>query len=139
MAQGYAGKKMTGYELHELLAANRELISDTWNFFLSVHLAVFGIVYIASGRIHRAERLVLIIAYLGFMFMNYMAQMDNYKAYSVLIEQISVLPDTMPDAAVAKALANSDPAWIVTYLMPVYAAASLASSLIIMLINRGRG
>ena len=68
---------MTGYELHDLLANARELISDTWNFFLTVHLAVLGIVFIASRGIGFVERTVLVGAYLAFMYMNYAAQLDN--------------------------------------------------------------
>ena len=128
------GLLVTGYELHDLLAANRELISDTWNFFLSVHLAVFGIVYIASGRTGWAERLVLAGAYLGFMYLNYMAQLDNYTAYNAILSQIMLLED----GSAAKALVGGDPAWIVDYLMIVFAAAAICSSLIIMLINRDR-
>ncbi|MEM9015141.1 MAG: hypothetical protein AAGB02_08545 [Pseudomonadota bacterium] len=129
---------MNGYELHELLGANRELISDTWNFFLTVHLAVFGIVYIASGRIHRAERLVLIGAYLGFMYMNFRAQVDNYFAHNAILAEINGLASSEPGALVAKRLVNGDPAWIADYLMVIFGAAAFLSSLIILLINRGK-
>jgi len=69
---------MSEFALHELLAHNRELISDTWYYFLTVHLAVFGIVHVASRRVNIFERLTLIIAYLGFLAINYRAQSDNY-------------------------------------------------------------
>ena len=130
---------MTGYELHDLLASNRELISDTWNYFLSVHLAVFGIVYIASGRIHLIERLVLIGAYFSFMYMNYNAQLDNYANYLRLLEQINLMPETADGAAAAKALLSPGATWIADSLMQVYCGAAAVSSLIILLINRDRG
>ncbi|MEL7486598.1 MAG: hypothetical protein AAGJ87_05185 [Pseudomonadota bacterium] len=130
---------MTGYELHDLLAANRELISDTWQYFLSVHLAIFGIVYIASGRIHLIERLVLIGAYLSFMFMNFNAQMDNYGNYVRIVNEIFALPETAAGAAQAKAILKADPVWVADSLLHVYCAAAIVSSLIILLINRDRG
>ncbi len=126
---------MIAFELHQLLAANRELISDTWNFFLSVHLAVFGIVYIASGRIDLRERGVLVGAYLSFMVLNCLAQLDNYTSHNAILQQIMALPDS-EEGRVAKALIQSDPAWIVDYLFVVYGVAALVSSAIILLINR---
>ncbi|MEM8771273.1 MAG: hypothetical protein AAGD92_06465 [Pseudomonadota bacterium] len=125
---------MTGYELHELLAANRELVSDTWNFFLSVHVAILGIIFIASGRVGFFQRLVLVAAYLGFMFTNYRAQTDNYSAQISIVEQIRSL--TGPDAAIAQALINDQVMWITDYLMYVFAGAATVSSLIILLIRR---
>lgn len=127
---------MTGYELHELLGANRELISDTWNFFLSVHLAVLGIIFIARGRINVLQRLVLIAAYLGFMYINYRAQMDNYAAHNAIIDQIRALPPSGPDAAQAQALVVAQSMWIIDYLMYVFAASATVSSVIIFFIKR---
>ena len=130
---------MTGYELHDLLGANRELISDTWQFFLSVHLAVFGIVYIASGRIHIAERFVLIGAYLSFMYINFHAQTDNYDGHTRLIAQIRGLTEESQGAAHAKALLRDGDVWIAEHLATVYLCAAIVSGLIILLINRERG
>ncbi len=129
---------MTGYELHDLLANARELISDTWNFFLTVHLAVLGIVFIASRGIGFVERTVLVGAYLAFMYMNYAAQLDNYGQYVQIIEQIELLPATAEGAATAKALATMEPVWITEWLMHAYIAAAAVASLIIMLIRGDR-
>lgn len=126
---------MTGYELHDLLANNRELISDTWNFFLSVHLAIFGIVYIASGRITRLERFSIVIAYIAFMYMNYSAQVDNYDVYDRIIEQIK-LTSQGDGGDVARALVDLNPQWVADWLRELYAVAAGVSTLVIMLINR---
>lgn len=126
---------MTGYELHDLLSSNRELISNTWQFFLSVHLALFGVIFIASSRILFRERVVLTGAYLGFMYMNFRAQIDNYAANDRLLKAINDMAPSAPGAATAKFLAVGDPYWIVSYLPMVFGAAALASSLIILFIN----
>ncbi len=127
---------MTGYELHDLLAANRELISDTWNYFLTVHLAVFGIIYIASGRITRVARVLLVFAYLAFMYINYSAQMDNYGNYERLFKAVAEMPADADGAATAKALLSGE-TWITPFLMHIYGVAASVSALIIMVINRG--
>lgn len=129
---------MTGYELHDLLAGNRELISDTWNYFLSVHLAVLGVIFVASGGVNTIQRMVLFVAYAAFMYMNHSAQIDNYRQYIDLIDAIRNMPDDAPGAGTAKSLATMDPAWIVTYLREVYIAAGVGCGLIIMLIKRER-
>ncbi|MEO0400717.1 MAG: hypothetical protein AAF224_15020 [Pseudomonadota bacterium] len=129
---------MTGYEISDLLASNRTLISETWNYFLTVHLAIFGIIYIASGRTGVTERIILVVAYLAFMVINYAGQVDNYGNYERLIEQIAGMPDSVDGAAQAKALVKLAPVWITDWLPEVYAAAAAVSSLILLLINRDR-
>jgi hypothetical protein len=125
---------MTGYELLDLMAENRTAIYDTWYFFLTVHMAVFGIVYIARGYTHVAERLVMIGAYAAFTFVNFRGQQDNYALQARLAEEIANLPDD----PVARRLVESDASmWISTYLPHLYIAAGICSALIILFINRG--
>ncbi|MGF1545214.1 MAG: hypothetical protein ACFB00_12065 [Parvularculaceae bacterium] len=130
---------MGGYELFDILAANRELISDTWHYFLTVHLAIFGIVYIASGRIGVGERILLVFAYFGFMFMNYGAQVDNYENYQRLTDAIRALPAPGPELVDVRELIADADVWVVDVLHYVYLAAGAVGALIILLINRGRG
>ncbi len=131
---------MTGFELHDLLTGNRELISDTWNFFLTVHLAIFGIVYIACGHIKMIERGLLVGGYLSFMYVNYMAQMDNYLNNKRILEQIWSLGPDVPDAEAAKALLGPvKQVWIMDYLGTFYICAAVVASVLIMIINRGDG
>ncbi|MEM9898406.1 MAG: hypothetical protein AAF742_03405 [Pseudomonadota bacterium] len=129
---------MTGYELHDLLSGNRELISDTWNYFLTVHLALLGVIFIASNGVNSVQRIVLFGAYIAFMYVNYMAQVDNYEFYTELIAVIQDLPNDAEGAATAKRLATMDPTWVVNYLSFVYLGAGAACGLIIMLIRRER-
>ena len=127
---------MTGADLHEMLADNRELISDTWYFFLTVHMALLAIVYIAHRRTRFPERVFLLAAYTGFVYVNYMAQRHNYENFAAIVGQLKALPDTA-EHAIAKALAPpyARP-WIADWLIHVYAAAAFISSLIILFVNR---
>ncbi|MEM6413457.1 MAG: hypothetical protein AAF720_02235 [Pseudomonadota bacterium] len=127
---------MTGYEISDLLASNRELISATWNYFLSVHLALFGVIFIVSGRARRFERVVLIAAYVGFMFLNYAAQIENYDIYCRIVDQIASMPNDAIGGAQAKALVPLGQPWVMDWLAPIYASAAGSSAIIIMLINR---
>lgn len=127
---------MSEFELHQLLAHNRELISDTWYYFLTVHLAIFGIVHVASRRVRFHERILLYAAYFGFIAVNYLAQADNYETYLKLAERIRALP-----ADAASALApKGDQLWITQdqNLLYVYAAAAALSVLIILFTSRAR-
>ena len=126
---------MTAYELHDLLSSNRELISDTWNYFLTVHLAIFGIVYIASGHIRMIERLILVCGYFAFMGVNYMAQIDNYANHERIKDQIRLLGDESAQAL----LLAVDKVWISDYILHIYGAAAFISSIVIIMINRGDG
>lgn len=131
---------MTGYELHDLLAQNRELITDTWYFFLTVHLAVFGIVHVANRRVRFHERMLLYAAYFGFLAVNYIAQMDNYDVYLKLTEQIALLPgDATSNAAKALAPKGSD-IWVTQgqNLLYVYLSAAALSVLVILFTSYGR-
>ncbi len=135
---GAEGEVMTGYELHDLLSGNRELISNTWNYFLTVHLALLGVIFVASGGINTIQRVVLFGAYAAFMYMNYAAQLDNYTFYIRLIEEIDAMPNDADGAMTAKSLATMDPVWIVDWLREVYLAAGVTCGLVIMLIKRER-
>lgn len=135
---GRAGRGQWGmdeFELHQLLAHNRELISDTWYYFLTVHLAVFGIVHVANRRVRFHERILLYGAYFGFLAVNYLAQSDNYDTYLNLAGEIAALRDG------TLALAPKGAAIWVTQdqnLLYVYAAAAALSVLIIFITSQGR-
>lgn len=90
---------MQEFDLQQLLAHNRELISDTWYYFLTVHLAVFGIVHVANRRINSFERITLLAAYLGFLYINYRAQLDNYDRQVAIVRSIDALKE---EGAIAK-------------------------------------
>lgn len=126
---------MDEFALHQLLAHNRELISDTWYYFLTVHLAVFGIVHVANRRVRFFERLLLYAAYFGFLAVNYFAQADNYDAYLGLAREIAARPDAAPSLAPKGAAI-----WVTQYpnLLYVYAGAAALSVLVILFTSRAR-
>ncbi len=118
------------YALHELLALNRALVSDTWNFFLTVHLAIFGIIYISTGAIRLYERVALLLAYGGFLYINFRAQKDNYDEQGSLVEAINA------EGGSPIAMAGSD--WIVAYLPQIYLCAAIVGAIIILSTNQNR-
>ncbi|MEE4211169.1 MAG: hypothetical protein V2I43_18115 [Parvularcula sp.] len=125
---------MTGYELLDLMAENRNAIYETWYFFLSVHMAVFGIVYIARGYTHIIERFVMIGAYACFTYVNFRGQQDNYLLQANLVEEVRALASE----PIAQRLVEGDQSmWISAYLPHLYIAAGVCSALIILFINRG--
>jgi len=125
------GTSMTGYELHDLLSDSRELISDTWYYFLTVHLAVFGIVHITSRRVSLFERLMLLIAYGGFLYLNFRAQTDNYLAHIRITDQIKAMAGD-PSQGVAQALLPAgDTLWVVEWLPHLYGSVAALSLIII--------
>ena len=123
---------MTGYEIHDLIGQNRELISETWYYFLTVHLAIFGIVYLSGRSARIFERLTLMIAYCGFTYVNFRAQGDNYARQQEFYDQVIALPD-VAENQIAKALIPMDQSmWIMEYLEYVYIGAAIFSILIIV-------
>lgn len=124
---------MSEFELHQLLAHNRELISDTWYYFLTVHLAIFGIVHVANRRVRFHERILLYAAYFGFLAVNYAAQADNYSDYLALTNELAAKPD------ISAALAPSEAViWVTegSNLLYLYGAAAALSVLIILFTSR---
>lgn len=135
-ASGYDEGGMTEYELFDLLAQNRELTSDTWYFFLAVHMAIFGIIHIASRRVHFYERLLLYIAYGGFMYVNYEAQADNYNTFVQLSRAAEALAQKTGDALALTV--PDDMPWVIPYLPHVYLVAGALSVLVIFFTSHGR-
>lgn len=131
---------MSEFALHQLLAHNRELISDTWYFFLTVHLAIFGIVHVANRRVRFHERLLLYAAYFGFIAVNFLAQRDNYETYLKIAKEIGALDHDGAAGAAAALAPKGDLLWITEEqnLLYVYAAAAALSVLIILFTSQGR-
>ena len=127
---------MTGADLHEILADKHELISDTWYYFLTVHMALLAIIYVAQRRARFPERIFLLLGYFGFLAINYMGQADNYAVFDAICNAMHQLPDT-PENEIAKALMpHKEGVWIRPYLHYLYGTAAAVSTLIILFINR---
>ena len=124
--------------LFEMLADNRELVAQTWHFFLSVHMAILAVLYIGQRRTFALERGVLLAAYAGFMAFNYFGQATNYAAYELIVARIRAMG---PEASAL--LPGDGDLWLlgpgihgVPLLACIYATAGVLSALVIMFINR---
>jgi hypothetical protein len=121
--------------LQEALADTRELISDTWHFFLTVHMAILAIVYVAQRRTRFPERIILLGAYLGFMGLNYLAQLDNYTR---LIDIASVIERDSSEIAEATRVRGGE-TQVTAYLGYAYILTSFLSAAVIIFVNRSGG
>ncbi|MBI1338977.1 hypothetical protein GC169_02035 [bacterium] len=120
------------YQLHSSLIEARGLISSTWEFFVSVHLALFGLLFILSGqKTPIVARLYLLAAYLGFMGMNYLAQVDNYAHAERLVALARALPSDRPENEAVFAVIDRAN-WVTRWLVHVYAGAATLGGLIIL-------
>lgn len=112
---------MSAFELHTLLASNRELIANTWNLFLGVHIGILAVFGVRSGP--GVGRRIILAApfYLGFMFLNYRAQVDNYRYARTLLEQLREIEVNQPGSMnVTSRVFESG--WVTTYLPALYLA-----------------
>lgn len=82
---------MTLYELLNLLANNSDKIDVLWNFFIWIHLAVLGGLVLSNRPLTLLERLIAIVAYAAFSFVNYHALQDTYDYHAVLLAEIAGL------------------------------------------------
>lgn len=124
---------MTVYELHDLLGEHRALIMNTWQFFVSVHLAMLGLAFVV--RFYEPKwilRAMMLIAYLGFMYVNFNAQLDNYRFSAALLDYLDVL-DSATAIAEERALRAVFSKGFVDYLPWIYGAASFLGLIAIFL------
>lgn len=118
-------------EIHEILAYNRALIADTWNFFVSVHLALIGLVFLAHrAKVQTFLLVALIPAYACFMYINFRAQVDNY-AYSKKVLEYATKLEQDEGTNLATLSAIFDAGWIIHFLPVIYVIAFLFGVLII--------
>ncbi|MEO0883242.1 MAG: hypothetical protein AAFY34_10970 [Pseudomonadota bacterium] len=126
---------MSLFEIHEILAGNRELIAQTWEFFINVHLAIIGIMYIGSHRVPVTARLVLILPYAAFMYMNYHAQLDNYTYAREILEYANNYALETGDDTLTQFFKAG---WVLEYLLVLYCAAGAFGAAAILLIGDRR-
>lgn len=123
---------MTLAEIHDILASNRALIAETWNFFVSIHLAIIGLVFLA----HRAKTpifllLLMIPAYTSFMYINFRAQVDNYAYTKKILEYAEVI-EQAEENNLATLSVIFDTGWIIQYLQLIYILAFVFGMLVIL-------
>lgn len=110
--------------LHEILTENRMLIAETWNFFVTVHLALIGLVIIAPKQ--KVPHLILwplICAYLSFCFINFRAQQDNYQYVADLLALTKTAEIDQLGRESLSAVFSAG--WISSLLPLIYAAAAI--------------
>jgi hypothetical protein len=80
---------MSLYELLDLMASNSAKIDVLWNFFIWIHLAVLGGLLLVPRRVTLIERIVVLLAYGAFAYVNRNALLDAYAYQHVLSSEIS--------------------------------------------------
>nr|WP_321440890.1 hypothetical protein [uncultured Hyphomonas sp.] len=130
---------MTIEQIHENIALNRELIAETWQFFVTVHLSLFGLLFlIDQRRVKWPVRFIMLAAYAGFMYLNYRAQLDNYN-YSFELIRYGLKIETENSDESVLLLAVFEPGWVVRWLKWIYGvAAVLGAALILIPQNKAR-
>jgi hypothetical protein len=88
---------MSIYELLDLLASNYQKIDTLWQFFIWIHLAILGALFLMPRRVSMPERAVAFIAYGAFVYVNRSALVDTYEYHAVLLKEIARLKVTAQD------------------------------------------
>ncbi|ACT58863.1 hypothetical protein [Hirschia baltica] len=123
-------------QIHELIGQHRELISNTWQFFVSVHIAIFGLLFMINpDRVNWASRLVLFMAYSGFMYLNYNAQIDNYTYAMELLNLAKELEFGLPDSQSIMTNVFNKPGWVLEYLVYIFGVAACIGGTLILIPN----
>lgn len=94
---------MSAYEIMDLIASQLSIINEVWNFFLTIHMAIIGLLIIARQFVPGTMKVVIIIAYLGFLGVNYSAQADNYSQLEALYADAAMFAEREEMATGAQA------------------------------------
>jgi len=112
---------MTAADLHSMF------VQETWNFFVSVHMAVIGLMFIARGsHIPFFARLLVLPGYAAFMYINYQAQVDNYAYTAEILQQLHVAGNGGVSTSMFRV------GWVRGYLQMIYAGAAALSVLVML-------
>lgn len=128
---------MNDYELLDLIGDQLHLILDNWNFFVSAHIAVLGILFITHRSISPIERLLAIVAYSGFMAINYSAQSKNYAYLRDLTQSYhgyKSIETIAPPATIYFTFQGVPVGWVEA----IYAGSLIGTVLVLALLNIGR-
>lgn len=88
---------MSLYELLDLMASNYQKIDTLWQFFIWIHLAILGALFLMPRRVSMPERVVAFLAYAAFTFFNHSALVDTYDYHTVLLQEIARFKATPAD------------------------------------------
>ncbi|WP_018996494.1 hypothetical protein [Hirschia maritima] len=125
--------------IHELIGQHREFISNTWQFFVSVHIAIFGLLFMINpDRVNIASRFVLFSAYGGFMYLNYNAQLDNYRYALELLTLARELEEGLGKTQSIITNVFNRPGWVLEYLIYIFGISTSVGGALILIPNRPR-
>ena len=79
-------------DLLELMGDTHERINNLWQLFIWIHLTIMGALALLPRKISLLERLVIIGAYLAFIYINRNAVLDAYDYLYLLQEEIAAAP-----------------------------------------------
>lgn len=120
------------YQLHSILAENRDLIAHTWEFFVTVNLAIIGILYVGNKQIPLWVRITLLIPYSAFMYLNYRAQIDNYTYASEILNFAQTYSDQSGENSLVTFF---NAGWVLNYLSLIYISGFIFGSVLILQIG----
>ena len=119
-------------EVHSALASNRALIASTWEYFVSVHIALFGLIFIIDPkRVTLLSRVFMLVAYFGFLYLNYRAQIDNYIYSRELIELGTMLEKAQVAGSRNVLGVAFHAGWVLAYLHYIYAGTAVFGAALI--------
>ena len=128
---------MSLYDLLDLIASQRELVFNTWNMFVAVHITIIGGLFLISREVSLIERLVAYALYLVFLCMNWNAQIVNYEYINLLVLEAQALEAKVGCGAavcLAKQAPSSTSAQSLVHV--VYGLGAIVTFLTVMLINK---
>ena len=128
---------MTLYELLDVIASQRELVFNTWNMFVAVHITIIGGLFLVNRVVSWRERIAAYLIYVVFLYMNWNAQIVNYDYIGLLTVEARALED-LNGCGVAVCLAKQLPYYAnaKTLVHAVYVVAALATLLTVVMINK---
>ncbi len=128
---------MTLYELLDVIASQRELVFNTWNMFVAVHITIVGGLFLVQRDVSLKERVAAYALYIVFLYMNWNAQVVNYDYIGLLISEARAL-ESLQGCGVAVCLAKQLPSFANAKILVhvAYGVGALSTLLAVMLINR---
>ena len=137
---------ITAYEMGDLIASQLSIINESWNFFLTIHLGIIGLLILARHYIPVFAKMVVIVAYIGFTCVNLSGQLENYEMLRSLHSDAAALVqdgafDTASGPILATGVAYSSYVHRMTptTLFAVYGVASVFTLLCLLLVNTFSG
>lgn len=84
---------MSYYELMQLAILCGQEIDTSWNFFISIHMAIFGAILISNNLklISMQQKFILYLSYLLFTVINVRSKINSYTLYSSIFHDLNTI------------------------------------------------